>query len=310
MPFLVEIKKKISAVQNTRKITKAMELVAASRMKQFQRKAMGTRMYAWSLLDGLTQAHATMDELDWGKKRTGLPVLFVLMTSDKGLCGSLNQQLIRTLWRSQRWKQLPPEERRLITIGRKSTEAANYAGVAPLHSFEGVKEQLDPSTALAIVDQIVGYWDRGECREIQIVSPHYVNPFVFHPTIKKLLPFTQAMVGTHLGWRNPEGMEASVSQEEREQGGTESYADEPTYLEPSRERVVEALAHQLIQSIFLQSFYELKATEYSSRMVAMKNATEAAGEMVRSLTLSYNKARQGAITQQLAELTGGSLAVE
>lgn len=297
MPFLVEIKKKIGAVQNTRKITKAMELVAASRMKQFQRKAVGTRAYAWSLLDALHQNAASIEETVYGEAREKGPVLFVLITSDKGLCGSLNQQLIRALWRSERWKSLPSSERRLITIGRKSFEAATHAGEQPLERFEGLTEQMDAFKALAVIDVILGYWERGEVREIVFVAPHYVNPFTFYPTMKTYLPFTGDMVRTHLEWRG----------DPKEARQEQVLID---FHEPSKERVSEALATQLMETLFLQAFYELKATEYSSRMVAMKNATEAADEMVRSLTLSYNKARQGAITQQLAELTGGSLAVE
>ncbi len=295
MPFLVEIKKKIGSVQSTRKITKAMELVAASRMKQFQRKSLGTRAYAWSLLEALQQNISDFAETVYGQTRRTGPVLFVLITSDKGLCGSLNQQLIRTLWRSPRWKDRPEEERRLITIGKKSTEAAHHAGIKPLISFDGLSEQMTPFKALAVIDTILGYWEREEVSEIVFVAPHYVNPFVFHPVIKTYLPFTAEMVAEHLEW-----------QAKKSQPNTAPV----DFHEPDAERVKEALAHQLIETLFLQAFYELKATEYSSRMVAMKNATEAADEMVRSLTLSYNKARQGAITQQLSELTGGSLAVE
>lgn len=298
MPFLVEIKKKIGAVQNTRKITKAMELVAASRMKQFQRKAVGTRGYAWSLLDALQQNVASVQETVYGELREKGPVLFVLLTSDKGLCGSLNQQLIRTLWRSDRWKSLAEGDRRLITIGRKSFEAATHAGIKPIERFEGLVEQMTSLKALAVIDVILGYWERGEVREIVFVAPHYVNPFTFHPTVKTYLPFTAEMVATHAEWR-----------EKKEEAVLEQEAS-IDFHEPSKERVSEALATQLMETLFLQAFYELKATEYSSRMVAMKKATEAADEMVGSLTLSYNKARQGAITQQLAELAGGSLAIE
>lgn len=295
MPFLVEIKKKIGAVQNTRKITKAMELVAASRMKQFQKKSLSTRAYAWSLLELLKRNISSISELNYAYARNSGPVLFVLVTSDKGLCGSLNQQLIRTLWRSPRWKDRPEAERALITIGRKSTEAAQHAGVKPWASFEGLTEQMTPIKALAVIDTILGYWDREEVSQIVFVSPHYVNPFLFHPTIKTYLPFSEKMLDEQLG-----------------QQGTsfELIAQDADLYEPDPERVKEELAHQLIETLFLQAFYELKATEYSSRMVAMKNATEAADEMVKGLTRSYNKARQGAITQQLAELTGGSIAVE
>ncbi len=310
MAFLVEIKKKIEAVQNTRKITKAMELVAASRMRSFQRKALGTRTYAWGLLGALAPHHANVDELPWGEVRDAdLPVLFVIITSDKGLCGSLNQQLLRHLWRSPEWANLPPEQRLLITIGRKSTEAATHLGITTVKQFEGIRETLDPLTALKLIDKIVGYWVRKECREIILISPHYVNPFVFHPTSKRYLPFNQDMMESHLGWQNPDVMvKTPLLTSSVPNDGSQDIA--PVFLEPSRETVIESLVEQLIQSLFLQAFYELKASEYSSRMVAMKNATEAADKRLQEFTHEYHKIRQGAITQQLAELAGGVAALD
>jgi len=308
--FLVEIKKKIEAVQNTRKITKAMELVAASRMRSFQRKALGTRTYAWGLLGALAPHHAKVDELPWGEVRdTTLPVLFVILTSDKGLCGSLNQQLLRHLWRSPEWTSLPPEQRLLITIGRKSAEAATHLGLKPVKQFEGIRETLDPLTSLKLIDKIVGYWTRKECREVILISPHYVNPFVFHPTSKRYLPFNQDMMESHLGWQHPEIM-AKTPLLTSPARAEEPHDTAPVFLEPSRETVIESLVQQLTQSLFLQAFYELKASEYSSRMVAMKNATEAADKRLQEFTHEYHKIRQGAITQQLAELAGGVAALD
>lgn len=305
MPFLIEIKKKIGAVQNTRKITKAMELVAASRMKTFQKKALGTRGYAWSLLEALRDAEAPLKETVWGEQRTGLPVLFVIVTSDKGLCGALNQQLLRQLWRSSEWIKLPPEERLLITIGRKSFEAATFAGIQPVERFEGVSEQMDVLSSLTIINKILAYWTEHKCRKILFVSPHYVNPFVFHPTMKKYLPFSASMASSHLDALHRDQLSESLLED-----APSLEAKEPAFFEPGRDEVVQALARQLIQTLFLQAFYELKASEYSSRMVAMKNATDVADTLVKTLTTSYHKARQGAITQQLAELAGGTMAVE
>lgn len=297
MPFLVEIKQKIGSVQNTRKITKAMELVAASRMKQFQKKALGSRTYAWSLLRALVSNIQTMSDVVYGETRTQGPVLFVLLTSDKGLCGALNQQLLRALWKSPRWTSLASDDRALFTIGKKGAEAAQHQGVTPIATVEGLKEKITPLEALAIIDRILGYWDRGEVREIVLVAPHYVNPFVFHPQLKTYLPFTETMIAEQTA-HAPEEVKLGLVEEE------------VAFHEPSQESLRDKLALQLIESLFLQAFYELKATEYSSRMVAMKNATGAADELLRSLSLAYNKARQASITQQLAELTGGSLALE
>lgn len=305
MPFLIEIKKKIGAVQNTRKITKAMELVAASRMKTFQKKAVGSRAYAWDLLEALRDAEASMQETVWSEQRTGLPVLFVIVTSDKGLCGALNQQLLRQLWRSSEWTRLPPGERLLITIGRKSYEAAVFSGITPAERFEGVSEQMDVLVALPIIDCILSYWLEKKCRKIIFISPHYVNPFVSQPTLKTYLPFSSGMIASHL-----DALQRDQGMDLLNESMILSHAREPAFFEPGRGEVVDALARQLVQTLFLQAFFELKASEYSSRMVAMKNATDVADGLVKSLTVSYHKARQGAITQQLAELAGGSMAVE
>jgi len=154
MAFLIDIKKKIISVQGTRKITQAMELVAASRMKAFQRKALATRAYANALVDGLDEARAVLGELSFAEQREKGKTLFVIVTSDKGLCGSLNQQLIRTLLREPRWNALPEEEKILFTIGRKSYEAMAARGIPVTKRFEGLKEDLRPLDALVIVNEI------------------------------------------------------------------------------------------------------------------------------------------------------------
>jgi len=289
MAFLIDIKKKIISVQGTRKITQAMELVAASRMKAFQRKALATRAYANALVDGLDEARAVLGELSFAEQREKGKTLFVIVTSDKGLCGSLNQQLIRTLLREPRWNALPEEEKILFTIGRKSYEAMAARGIPVTKRFEGLKEDLRPLDALVIVNEIASRWMSGELREVVFVQPLYVNAFTTHVRVKQYLPF------------NEEFTKASL--EHQHEGGSE------LIFEPGREELIEKLANQLLESLFTEAFFELKACEYSSRMVAMKHATEAAGDMIKALTLEYNKARQAAITQQLAELAGAGAAM-
>jgi F-type H+-transporting ATPase subunit gamma len=293
MAFLIDIKKKIVSVQGTRKITQAMELVAASRMKAFQRKALATRAYAKVLVGGLNGARAAWDELSFSEKRANGKTLFVVVTSDKGLCGSLNQQLIRTLLREPRWNALGAGEKLLITIGRKSYEAMAARGIEVAKRFEGLKEDMRPLDALVIVDEILARWTSGEVKDVYFVQPEYVNAFTTRVQVRQYLPFGPDMIATHLD-------EAELAQ---------TAAPTETIYEPSREALIEALSAQLLEALFTQAFFELKASEYSSRMVAMKHATEAAGDMIKSLTLEYNKARQAAITQQLAELAGAGAAM-
>jgi len=292
MSSLIEVRKKIQSVSNTRKITQAMELVAASRMKSFQRKAMSIRSYAHGLLELLLQNDQSIRELSYSEKRTEGATLFVLITSDKGLCGAMNTRLVRELFQSEAWNALAEKDRLLITVGRKSHDAARKFNAPVLRAYQGVKEDLDQLDALESVDTILGYWERKECREVRLIAPEYVNPFVFHTQMKTYLPLGTAMLLEHnLLETEPEPIPEPVQ-------------------EPSSERVAESLSEQLVQMLFTQAFFELKATEYSSRMVAMKNATEAAKELGRSLALTYNKARQAKITQELAEISGAVAAME
>ena len=292
MASLIEVRKKIQSVQNTKKITQAMQLVAASRMKGFQRKALSSRAYATDLLQLLQARQETLRESGYGELRTEGKTLFVLLSSDKGLCGALNAKLFKTLVQSPVWKATPRDQQLVITIGRKAAEAARNEGIQVVEAFSGIKETFEPLVALELVQRILAYWENGSCKAIHLIAPEYVNPFVFNTKVKQYLPFTDEMLATH-----------ALSK-------TETAAVTDHLYEPSQERVIEALMAQVVQSLMTQAFFELKASEYSSRMVAMKNATESAGEQVRTLTTAYNKARQASITQQLAELAGAISAME
>jgi F-type H+-transporting ATPase subunit gamma len=294
MPQLIETRKKIQSVQNTRKITKAMELVAANKMKRFQSLAVASRRYAWSLLDGLRLMGSSFSDLPFAGRRAEGKRLFVVVTSDKGLCGALNQQVLRVLFRSKEWTSTPEGERLLVTVGRKSEEAARARGIPAAAAFQGLPEELGPLDALAVVDRILSFWTGGECRDVLLASPHYVNAFTSKATLKTFLPFSEEMVREHLQFREDPDPEAEARRAMLGQ----------LFYEPSQERVLDAMSRQLAQMLFLSAFYELKASEYSSRMLAMRHATEAADEMIGTLTLDYNKVRQAAITQQLAEIVG------
>ncbi len=293
---LVEVKNKIQSTKNTKKITKAMQLVAANKMKHFQKKAFASREYSWRLLESLEILHANYRSFSWGEDRSQGATLFVLMTSDKGLCGALNNRLVKGLFDSAAWNECAPDERLLITVGKKSKVAAKRLGVPILKSFEGIYEDMEPMNSLKLVSKILQYWDEGACKKIILVSPHYVNPFLIETTHKQYLPFNKEMIATHFNWRADYAMAGEAPNIPEDN------------LEPGEERLLEVLGGQLVNALFVQAFYELKAAEYSSRMVAMKKATEAAEEMIDELTLDYNKARQAKITQELAELAAGSAA--
>lgn len=303
---ILEIKKKIEGVQNTRKITKAMQLVAASKMRQFQKKAVSARGFAWDMFKILEKNLSEENISTYTEKRTEGKTLFVLYTSDKGLCGPLNNKLINGLFRSKKWKDLNENEKLLITIGKKSYSYAKSNKIAVIEHFSGIPEKLSNLDVIDIVDKILQYWNKPEgdenrAKEIIFVAPHYKNSFTFYPVIKTLLPFSEEAIKSNL----------HITEEEEEQA--EEEIEEVKNLSmiflPEQEQVLNRLYEQIIQATFIQSFLELKASEYSSRMIAMQNATDSADKMTNSLRLTFNKARQQAITQEIAELIGASMAI-
>lgn len=294
MASLIEIRKRIDSVGKTSKITKAMQLVAGAKMRQFQKKALASRSYVWDLLAMLRDQVAGNADTLFTEKREKGDTLFVLYTSDKGLCGPLNNQLIRRLFKSEKWIKTPKDERILITIGRKSFEYARVNKIPVEKHFKGVPEKLTIVQALPIIDAILKYWIEGKCKEVLFVTPHYKNTFTSYPVLKTFLPFSEEMVQSNIGHA-------------KELPPAKKFAN--MIFEPSEERFKEALFSQIIQTMFIESFFELRASEYSSRMIAMQNATDAAHKMINGLRLVYNKTRQQVITQEIAELIGGSEAV-
>lgn len=294
MPSLLEIRNQIDATKGTKKITKAMQLVAASKMKSFQKTAESVNEYTFKLLNAVLLSGGSMKETPFGEVRDSGKMLFVLMTSDKGLCGAMNNRLIRKTFRSNLWKNTPESERLLITVGRKSAEAARIAGYETVAEFAGLKDKLETFDALEVIDAILTQWKTGEVKKVVLIAPEYVNPFVFNIRKRDYLPLTPESVVSLLG------------------DGDESFEDvstEAAFFEPSQEAAVLALAQQVVESLFLEAFFELKATEYSSRMVAMKQATEAADDKIKELTNAFNKARQRSITRQLSELASANEAM-
>lgn len=293
---LLEVKKQILATQNTKKITKAMQLVAASKMKAFQLTSGAVRRYSRELLAILLLGHMSVAETDIATERTDGYELFVILTSDKGLCGAMNHQLIRTLLKSPEW-QAAEGNRRVITVGRKSADAAKREKMLVEASLQNIKEDMQPLDALAVVNEVLTRWESGAAKRVHLVSPWYVNAFTFESHVTTYLPLDRAAVMAQLT-RDGSTIEDGAHVER-----------DTVYYEPSAEAVAESLALQVVKGLFLEAFYQLKATEYSSRMVAMKKATEAAEDQIKLLTKAYNKARQAAITQQLAELASASEAM-
>ena len=295
MASLLEIKKQIAAIRNTRKITKAMQLVATSRMKHLQKTALGTRRFATSLVDLIRRLDIPTDSL-WQTEPASGQTVFILYSSDKGLCGSLNQQLVKTLIASPIWQNTPEAERYVIVFGKKGSDFLRFRGIKVDQLFSHIPDHLTPLNVLEYIDAVLGLWQARKTARIYMVAPHYKNSFVFYPTVKQFLPLTPANLTQHLGPDHDLADQPAID-------------PETTYIEPDPATVMEEISRQVVQTLFLQAFYELKATEYSSRMIAMQNATQAAEKLIDSKVLVMNGLRQQKITQEIAEITGSATVI-
>jgi len=275
-----------------------MQLVAASKMRQFQKRAVNARDYVTDLLHVLDTNIKSQDLSVYTEKRTEGATLFVLYTSDKGLCGPLNTKLINSLFKSNRWNDLPEDKRKLITIGKKSFEYAKNNDIKLKKHYVQVPEKLTAMDSLKVVDGILKTWKTEKIKEVIFIAPHYKNSFTFYPVMKQFLPFTEETITSTLGPIN-----------EDKKTKKEKNNNHYMIFNPSEEHVLNRLYEQMIQGLFIQSFLELKASEYSSRMIAMQNATDSADRMIEDLSRVFNKARQAVITNEIAELMGGTAAV-
>ena len=305
MASLIEVKSKIAATRNTRKITKAMQLVATSRMKQLQKTAISVRRFAGELirlwtneLHGIEVPRWQADRIADGKK------VFVLYSSDKGLCGGMNQQLIKTLINSRVWLDTPADKRVVVTFGRKGTDYLRFRKISVDQSFINLPDEIAPADAYGYIDSLLDYWDDQSVSAVYMVAPHYKNSFTFYPIVKRFLPITKETLSQHLG---PNLYNEAPSEEKT--AATKKSVDQLVYFEPDKHTIAESVLENLANALFLQAFYELKATEYSSRMLAMQNATSAAEKMIDEKTLLLNGIRQQRITQEIAEITGSAMVI-
>lgn len=293
---LLTLKKQIKSIKNTAKITKAMELVAASKMKQFQRKTQHVRSFVFDLLYVMTNQIQLSDKSVFVHDREKGKEAFIIYSSDKGLCGSLNQRLFKTLTSSKLWKETPEENRMVITIGKKAQNFCHFNKITVDHYLEAVPETLDTYSAAAFIDQIINIWTSGDVRRVHMVAPHYKNSLVFYPMMKQFLPLSKGLLEAHMNI-DPDSVSRDVS----------TMKNTYVYCDSDEDDVSEEVTYMTAKLIFIHAFYELKASEYSSRMVAMKNATDSAKKIQAQKTLVLNKERQSVITQQISEIVGGSL---
>ncbi|MBH0230596.1 F0F1 ATP synthase subunit gamma [Halobacillus yeomjeoni] len=287
MASLRDIKGRITSTKKTKQITKAMEMVSASKLNRAEQNAKNFVPYSEKIQEvvasisqgGGDASHPMLEARD--VKRTG----YLVITSDRGLAGAYNSSILRKVYRQIHQHHTSAEEYKLITIGRIGRDFFRKRNMPVDMDITGISDQPDFADIQDIASQTVQLYTDGEIDQLYIYYNHYVSAITQEVTEKKVLPLTDL--------------------NEVKKGATSSYE-----YEPNQEEILEVLLPQYAESLIYGALLDSKASEHAARMTAMKSATDNADELIGDLTLSYNRARQAAITQEITEIVGGAAALE
>ena len=286
-----EIKRRIKSVKNTKKITKAMELMAASKMRRAVAATVSSRAYAtysWEVLESISQALSEQSH-PLLMPRAGNKTLVMLITSTRGLCGGYDAQIIREVMKMLRAKS-PDEYIDFITVGKKGDAALRRIGQNITATFE-LPDTIKLPDTLPISKLLTDAFTNNSYQKIYVAYTDFVSALSQKPHIRQLLPVQVDQVKVELD---------KLKEDAPRSTQPISYTFEPSYNE-----LIESLVTKIARMQVYQMLLESNASEQSARMVAMKNASEAAGEMIDDLTLAFNKARQASITQEISEISAG-----
>ncbi len=287
MTTLREVKKRIRTVVSTKRITSAMEMVAASKLRRAQQKIEQTRPYSQKMgemLQHLAAGSSGDISHPYFEQREPKKKTLVLVTSDRGLCGSFNSNVIRRAVNWLREEGLPEVE--IVTVGKKGNDLLKSRQWEIINNYSDWGGQLDYGKAQDLVDFLTERFVSGETDSIHLVYTQFISTVKYKIVIEPYLPLTRPESGEGSGIRS-------------------EYIFEPT-PESIYESLMPSYALTKMVTVLVDSF----AAEHGSRMVAMGNATSNAGEMVDDLTLLYNKTRQAQITKELLEVISGAEALK
>jgi len=290
-----EIRRRIKSVKNIAQVTRALQAVSASKARRAQEAVSATRPYAqlaWQVLNDLSQQVGADGRLHPLFEQRPVKTLgLVLLSGDRGLCGAFNYNLVRAAQDFLKGHSAPV---RVITVGKKGRELMWRRGFNLVNEFSGLPAAPGMTDvrpiARAVIDGFVG----GELDVVYLVYADFVNTLVQRPVVKRLLPLK--MTGTE-------------TQALAEHHVTAARAATDYIYEPSPRAILDVIVPRFTELQIYQAIQESLASEHSARMVAMRNATESAQDLVGSLTLRYNKARQQGITSELLDIAGGAEAL-
>jgi len=285
MASLRDIKNRINSTKNMGKITKAMQMVSASKMSRAEVNARAFVPY-------MEKIQEVTNSVALGSKGSDHPMLksrpvkktgYIVITADRGLAGSYNSNVLRQVNQTLQKRHQSNDEFAIIALGRIGRDFFAKRGINVILDIIGLHDQPSFTDIKDFTSKAVDMFTDGTFDEIYIYYSHYVNAIKYDVTEKKLLPFTEMDSSTKLT----------------------AYE-----YEPSAEEILAVLLPQYAESLIYGAVLESKASEHAARMTAMKSATDNANDIINSLSLSYNRARQAAITQEITEIVGGASALE
>ena len=288
MASLKDIKRRIKSVKNTRQITKAMKMVSAAKLKRAQDEITAARPYAEKMLEliGSLASKAAEDSHPLLENRGSARIGLVLFTSDRGLCGSFNSQLLRTAERFIR--ENSSSEISLYLVGKRGAEYFKRRSFKILNARVIGGGRPGYGAAVEIANDVVGSYMNGELDEVHIIFSAFKSAMTQTPVTQKLLPVA-----------------APNNAEKKEEGGQGEYL-----YEPSEGAVLASLLPKYVEVQAFRALLETSASEHGARMTSMDSASKNAGQMIGGLTLVYNRLRQAAITRELMEIIGGAEALK
>ncbi|MBT4516755.1 MAG: ATP synthase F1 subunit gamma [Candidatus Komeilibacteria bacterium] len=298
-----DIQRRIKSVKNTKKITKAMELVSAAKMRKAVSKVLASRSYSdlvWDTVLHLVKKVDTDKHLFFKEPKEVKKVAVILVSTNRGLCGSFNATLVNKVIESIKIHHPGVITTDVMTCGTKGRDEVRRRKinlVADFHKEDitANSEDIRPISHMITKDFITGKYDK-----IFVAYTDFMSSLKQVPHVKQLLPIVPE-IDERLGHINHD-------KDKVENISVDSFAE--FIFEPGMEKVLDAFLPRLVEVQIYQAVLESEASEHSARMFAMRNATDAAGEMIDELTLAYNQARQASITSEIAEIAAGSAALE
>ena len=295
MATLQDIKRRIRSVRNTRKITKAMELVAAARLRRAEERIVQMRDYAdrmQELTAGTARAAASLRGLKLLQQREQHTVAIVALTGDRGLAGAFNGQVLRRAFTLERGLKAEGKQVRWLVVGRKGRSTLEFRRYQVDQAWTGFTERPEYSDAQAVAHQLAELYENEEIDRAVVVYNEYVSPLVQRVTEQQLLPISEEVLAR-----------GRVDEEEEEE--RQALLGDFIY-EPEPEQILERLLPVYLETEVYRSLLESSASELGARMTAMRNASSNAGDLIETLTLDLNRARQAEITQEILEVVAGA----